>query len=370
MQISSLQAIPIALPFRRRYRTASGELSARSMIVVRLRTESGHVGLGEAVPLTLRGGPSLGEIAAELNGCAPLLTEGSATTLSATEPAAIRAWIGGVLRRCRSAGVGPQVIAALDIALHDLAGRVTGLPAWRLLGAATLTEVRCNATIDAGEPEAVAELAAQQRAAGFETFKIKVGTGADVERVVAVRRAVGSAARIRVDANGVWPAAEAPARLRQLESSGIELAEQPSPSLQDLAWVRARTAIPIVADESVASIEQAHAAIAARACDAATLKLAKVGGPLEALRIAAVIPSFLSSALDGPIGIAAAVHTAQALPRSGYAARFDHGLATLGMFSRSYASSDGLLAPSVSPRRAPGIGVEIDDRALEEMRLT
>jgi L-Ala-D/L-Glu epimerase len=369
MRITSLEVIPIALPFRERYRTASGELAARSMLVVRVHAEGGQVGVGEAVPLSLRGGPSLGEIAAELDGCAAMLIDAPSTTLSPTDPASVRIWILGLLGRCRSAGVGPQVRAALDIALHDLAGRITGLPAWRLLGAPILTEVRCNATIDASEPEAAGGLAARQRAAGFETFKVKVGTGSDVERVAAVRRAVGDRARIRIDANGAWPPAEAPARLRELEPYGIELAEQPSPSLQDLALVRAQTAIPIVADESVADLEQARAAIAAGACDAATLKLAKVGGPLEALRIAAVIPAFLSSALDGPIGIAAAIHTAQALPRGGYADRFDHGLATLGMFSRSYAPSAGLLAPSVTPPRAPGIGVEIDEEALQGMRL-
>ena len=170
---------------------------------------------------------------------------------------------------------------------------------------------------------------------GFKTFKVKVGSGEDEARVAAVRRAVGDGARIRVDANGALPPAEATEAAGRLEPLLIELVEQPCAGVREIAVVRSQTAIPIVADESVTSVDDARALLLARGCDAATIKLAKVGGPLEALRIAAILPSYLSSALDGPIGIAAALHTAQALPRGGYAESFAHGLATLGMFSSS-----------------------------------
>ncbi len=133
--------------------------------------------------------------------------------------------------------------------------------------------------------------------------------------------------------------------------------------------MRARTAIPIVADESASSPADARQLAALGACDAVTIKLAKVGGVLEALRIAAIVPSYLSSALDGPIGIAAALHLAQVLPREGYAARFDHGLATLNMFATAYAPVDGLDGPALLPPSAPGLGVEVDDERLAELRL-
>ena len=370
MRIVRVEVIPIDLPFRERYRTATGELSARSMIVVRVHAEGGCTGLGEAVPLSLRGGPGLGAIASELSVCGSALAGIDAAQAASGAPDEIRQWIWGLLGRCRYQGAGPQAIAALDVALHDLAGRLSGLPVWRLLGAAAIREVRCNATLDAGEPERVAAIAAEQRRSGFETFKVKVGVGDDRGRIEAVRAAVGSAARIRVDANGAWEPERATEMLATLEPYGIELAEQPCADLSGLASVRARTAIPIVADESVASAEEARLAIAARACDAATLKLAKVGGPLEALRISAMIPSYLSSALDGPIGIAAAVHTAQALPYGGHAAGFAHGLATLGMFAATYAPSSGLLAPSLQPPRSPGLGIEVDEATLAALRTS
>lgn len=370
MQIAGVEVIPISLPFRERYRTASGELDARSMVVVRLRTDDGAIGLGEAVPLSLRGGPGLGQVVTELVNCVPALTGADAGAAASGDPVAIRDWIWELLARCRRHGPARQAIAAFDIALHDLAGRLSGLSAWRLLGATEAAAVACNASIDAAEPGAAAELAGRQREDGYEAFKIKVGSGADHERVAAVRAAVGDAGRLRIDANGAWTVAEAEARLAELTPLGLELAEQPCARAEQLLALRARTPVPIVADESCTDADDAAGLADAAACDAATLKLAKVGGPLEALRIASILPSYLSSALDGPIGIAAGLHTAAALPRGGYADRFAHGLATLDMFAELYASPEGLLGPTIRPPGSAGLGIEIDEAALQRLRIT
>ena len=119
----------------------------------------------------------------------------------------------------------------------------------------------------------------------------------------------------------------------------LELVEQPCADLAGLAYVRANLRLPIVADESVASLAEAEDAARTGACDAATVKLAKVGGLLEALRIAAVVPTYLSSALDGPIGIAAAAHLVQALPREGSATRL-----------RARSRDAGACSPRPTPR--------------------
>jgi L-alanine-DL-glutamate epimerase-like enolase superfamily enzyme len=369
MRIVRLEVIPIALPFGERYRTASGELSAREMAVIKLHTDVGQWGLGEAVPLGLRGGPGLGQIASELAACGAALADADASEVLTRNPVEIRNWIWSLLERCRRQHVAAPVIAALDIALHDLAGRLAGLPMWRLLASSGIRAIHCNATLDAGDPGHVGAIAARQRSAGFATFKVKVGTGEDEARVAAVRRAVGQGSRIRLDANGAWSPIEALEMLGRLDPYLIELVEQPCAGVHELALVRSQTAIPIVADESLTSVEDARALLLARACDAATIKLAKVGGPLEALRIAAILPSYLSSALDGPIGIAAALHTAQALPHGGYAEGFAHGLATLGLFSALYGDPRGLLGPELTPPHATGLGIDVDDAALRELRL-
>jgi L-Ala-D/L-Glu epimerase len=371
MRVVQVEPIPIALPFREPYRTARGELTAREMCVLRLHADDGGVGLGEAVPLSLRGGPGLAAIAAELSeACGRALLGAERGELAGGGAARTATAIGGLLERCRSQGAGTGALAAVDTALHDLAGRACGLPAWKLLGAPSERPIHCNASLDASEPERAGAAAAAHRAAGFASFKVKVGRGPDRARLEAVRAAIGPRAGLRIDANGAWDLATAERRLAELAELGLELAEQPCADLATLAALRSRTRVPLVADESVASAEQARHARSARACDATTIKLAKVGGPLEALRIARLLPAYMSSALDGPIGIAAALHTAAALPAGGWAGGLAQGLATLDMFAAVYAPAEHLFGPLLSPPSGPGLGVEIDGPSLDALRLT
>ena len=224
----------------------------------------------------------------------------------------------------------------------------------------------------AGEPAAVAEDALGWAAEGFSTFKLKLGTGDDAGQVRAVREALGPEARIRVDANAAWDVDTAKRTLRALEELDVELAEQPVATLEEAAEVAAATSIPIAGDESVECRADAERAVALGACDFAGVKLSKVGGPEEAIAVAEVLPSYLSSALDGPVGIAAAAQVAQTLRESAPVGALDlaHGLATQRLFSSTVATvecelRDGML--HLPP--GPGLGIELDERALEAHRL-
>ncbi len=352
VRIASVEVVPYALPFRELYVTARGSLDRREMVLLRLRSEDGLVGLGEAVPLSLRGGATLTRVVGELErlGELPELNEqglrGGAGPLST-----------------------PARCAALT-ALMDLRGRRAAAEGHSSAGPAE--PVRCNATLVAGEPAAVAEDAMRWATGGFETFKLKLGVGDDVGQVRAVREAVGPAARIRVDANAVWDAPTAVRTLSALEELDIELAEQPVATLEEMAEVAAATSIPLAGDESVESRGEAEQAASLDACALAGIKLSKVGGPEEAIEIAEVLPSYLSSALDGPVGIAAAAQVAQTLREQAGGAGVDlaHGLATQRLFASTVAAvecelRDGMLHPPTGP----GLGVEIDERALDLHRL-
>ena len=201
---------------------------------------------------------------------------------------------------------------------------------------------------------------------GFRTFKLKVGMEGDVEQVRAVREALGDQAAIRLDANGAWTEAQAVKRLRKLEHFGMELVEQPAATLEQMASVRRQTGVRVAADESVASVEDARAAVMAGACDCATVKIAKVGGLRAALAIAAELPVYLSSALDGPVGIAAAGHLAQVLPDRRSCARPRDRDAVR---RRRRDARVGAVGPQLMPSDGPGLGVEIDERALQLARL-
>ena len=356
MRLSSVEVIPYALPFSRPYVTARGTLERREMVLLRVRDEDGVVGLGEAVPLSLRGGVTLTEVVRELEG-----------------------WV----ERQEDEGLPGPARCAVAVARMDLLGRRAADQ-----GEGGDEAVPCNATLVAGEPEAVVADAEAWAADGFRTFKLKLGAESardrdiggpartrgsqDVEQVRAVREALGSEVRIRVDANAAWDLETAKLRLAELEPYGIELAEQPVGTLEELAELSASTSIPLAADESVASLGEAEEAAALGACAYTGIKLSKVGGPEKALRIADVLPAYITSALDGPVGIAAGAQTALSLAETGRPERLHlaHGLATQRLLASTIAAVEcelrnGML--HLPP--GPGLGVEIDDDALQAHRL-
>jgi len=360
LRIERLEIVPYALPFREPYVSARGRLERRELLLLRLAAD-GHEGLGEAASLSLRGGPERREIERELDSRARAVLEG--TKLDPREPHAL-------VRGCAERGISRQALAAVELGLLDLCGKLADEPVWRLLGAERVRPVACNATLSAGRPEEVAQRALRWAAHGFESFKLKVGLDSDVEQVRAVRDALGARAQIRIDANGAWSPEQAVSTLGQLEPLEIELAEQPAATLEGLAAVRRSVKTPVAADESVGGADDARAAVASNACDAATVKIAKVGGISAAREIAAVLPVYLSSALDGPVGIAAAAHLAQVLPTSGFAGGLAQGLATGELFEDTIASVEcELTDAALLPSDTPGLGVEIDERALARRRL-
>jgi muconate cycloisomerase len=346
VHLSSVEVIPYALPFKQPYVTARGVLQRREMVLLRVRDEDGVVGLGEAVPLSLRGGMTLAQVVQELEGWA----EAQATE-SLSAPA-----------RC-----------AVETALMDLRGR-------RSAGSAPAGEpteaVPCNATLVAGAPEEVAAQALRWAEHGFTTFKLKLGaesakTG-DIDQVSQTREAVGPEARIRIDVNEAWDLETAQRMLADLEPLGIELAEQPVAGLEAMAELSASTSIPLAADESVATLEEAERAAALGACEFTGIKLSKVGGPHAAFGIADVLPAYVTSALDGPVGIAAGAQVALSLAETDHPERLHlaHGLATQRLFASTIASvecelRDGML--HLPP--GPGLGVEIDEDSLQAHRL-
>jgi L-alanine-DL-glutamate epimerase-like enolase superfamily enzyme len=348
VRLASVEVIPYALPFKEPYVTARGVLERREMVLLRMRDEDGVAGLGEAVPLSLRGGATLVQVVRELEGWA---------------------------ERQEDEGLSAPARCAVATARTDLLGRRAGTQ-----GGGSGEAVPCNATLVAGAPEAVAADAERWAVEGFTTFKLKLGAesvkspleadflrtrDADVAQVRAVREAVGPEARIRVDANEAWDLETAKRVLAELEPFGIELAEQPVASLEEMAELAASTSIPLAADESVATLDEAERAVALGACAYTGIKLSKVGGPEAALAIADVLPAYITSALDGPVGIAAGAQVARSLAETGHLA---HGLATQRLFAETIASvecelRDGML------HLPPGPGVEIDEEALQAHRL-
>jgi L-alanine-DL-glutamate epimerase-like enolase superfamily enzyme len=374
VRIASVEVIPYGLPFREAYVTATGVLERREMVLLRLRTEEGLVGLGEAVPLSLRGGASLSQVVAELealgeSGVLQRMVEQGETGEAAELGDAV--------------ALSPPARCAALTALIDLGEKRGELgdqferqgPGGLVVAAARHDPgpVPCNATLVAGPPEAVAENALRWTEDGFSTVKLKLGTGDDVAQVRAVREAVGAECKIRVDANGVWSLETARRILERLEPLDVELVEQPVGRIEDAARLAWETCIPLAADEGVASRADAEQALLLGAYRLTGIKLSKVGGYSEGKSISGLLHGYVSSALDGPVGIAIGARLAQTIDWEGanpYAPRLAHGLATQRLFASTIAAVECRLEGGMLHMpEGPGLGVEIDEEALAAHRL-
>jgi O-succinylbenzoate synthase len=201
--------------------------------------------------------------------------------------------------------------------------------------------VAVNCTVPAVGPEHAARIV---RASGCATAKVKVAEKGqtladDIERVEAVRDAVGPRGRLRVDANGAWTVDEAVSAIAALNlaAHGLEYVEQPCATVEDLAAVRRRVGVPIAADESIRRADDPLRVVELGAADIAVLKVAPLGGVHACLRIAEQIglPVVVSSAVDTSIGLAAGLALAAALPELPYAC----GLATTSLLDGDVVAS-------------------------------
>jgi L-alanine-DL-glutamate epimerase-like enolase superfamily enzyme len=323
---------------------AAAAEAPRPLVLLGLEGADGMTGHGEAAPLESYDGVSLDAVLGALDACAPVLAAARGDDPGAT------------LEACRSCTDLPQALAAIDLALWDLAGRRLGRPVWQLLADGAAPRVAVNAVVGAVDPGAAAAEAAAAVAAGFTCVKLKIGVGDDLARVRAVRAAIGTEVALRLDANGAYAGPEAAlSALAELAAFTIELCEEPVHGARALATVAARSPILVAADESTTDPE-----LFRRRCTGAVcLKIAAAGGISgvldEAARARALgYEVYLASTLDGPLGIAAALHAAARV-----APERPNGLATLERYDAvaPFRADAGYL----SPPPGPGLGNRLLD---------
>ncbi len=290
---------------------AAGE-AVRRTVAVRVIDDDGAEGWGEAPVST----PYYGETAETVAAVLPRMEAALRVAR-----AGVRGDEGGTgllrLERleaaaARAIGGNPGAHAAVSAALHDLVAKRLGIPVWGLLGLDPAGAPKSSFTIGIDEPEAMRRKV--REASGYPVLKVKVGTARDAE-VLALVREEAPRATLRVDANTGWSAKQAIARLPLLVEHGVELLEQPLPpgDLDGLRLVRARSSIPIVADESCRTA--ADVPRLAGCVDGVNIKLAKCGSLREAVRIAHVARAhgmgvMVGCMIESTLGIAAAMQVA------------------------------------------------------------
>ncbi len=314
--IRAVRIWSVRLPYTEPFRTALGTSYFSRNLVVELETDFGPSGLGECSPLPRVTGETFRDALRALRAMGKALVGACPLRIEAVRELMLELAPG-----C------PAARAAIDMALHDIMGKVAGRPLYRLLGGYR-DEVITDITISIKEPSEMASDALRAVEMGFRAIKVKVGTGLkeDVERVRAVRDAVGDGIEIRVDANQAWSVREAKEAARALSRLDVAFIEQPIPAwdLRGLAEVRRESPVPIMADEAVLGPEDALRAVSMGAVDLINIKLMKCGGLSEALRIAHVAEAagvglMVGCGGEGRIAITAGAHLAAALRAVGYA---------------------------------------------------
>jgi muconate cycloisomerase len=372
MKITRIETIPIRVPLKKEFAIRSGRGGAHTVspfLLVRIHTDEGIVGLGEA-SCTPRWSGEDQVTGAHLirTYLEPLLVGESPVDVARLTQKFRLAFAGNYFTK-----------AAVEMALWDIAGKAAGKPIYELLGGQVREFVPTKWSVSGVEPPQAAEIARWAVAQGFGAMKVKVGTepDRDVARVHAVRAAIGGDIKLGVDANGGWPADAAVSIIERLYEFGIYFVEQPVPpeDVVDLAEVKKAIRVPVVADESVYTLQDAKTLAHLGAADVFSIYVGKAGGIGEARKIAefaqsAGLKCTVGSNLELGVGSAAMVHLAIAT-RGITAEEFPCDIIGPFFYQDDIVRQALPIKPGEArPNAAPGLGVELDEDKVERYRVS
>ncbi|MEA4847884.1 MAG: dipeptide epimerase [Clostridiaceae bacterium] len=310
MKITEIKLGRISVPLRVPFKTALRTVESVEDIIVEVHTDTGNIGYGEAPPTGVITGDTTGAIIGAVTDHIGRSLIGK--SIEEFEDLMI------TLNECVIGNTSAK--AAVDIALWDLYGQLYNAPVYKLLGGRRKS-ITTDITISVNEPEEMANDSIEAVTRGYDTLKVKVGKepGKDIERLTAIRKAIGYDVNIRVDANQGWKPKEAVHILRKMEDKGlnIEYVEQPvtAHDIEGLKYVRDSITIPVIADESVFSPADALRIMQMGAADLINIKLMKTGGIYNALKICSAaeiygIECMIGCMLEAKVSVNAAVHLA------------------------------------------------------------
>jgi muconate cycloisomerase len=317
LTVVDIRSTIVDVPTVRRHKLSQLSVSAQSYVIVELRLANGATGVGEAATL---GGPRWSEECVE--GIKAVIDAHLAPALIGADASRFEA---AAARMDAAARRNNAAKAAIESALFDAVGRTLGVPAVQLLGGAVRERMAVYWTLASGDPgQEIEEAEAKLAARLHDRFKVKIGAqplASDLARLDRIAAALDGRATLIVDANQAWDEATALRAMPALADIGVTLVEQPLPdwNIAGLARVRARSAVPLMADECVFTPHDMLAVAQAAAADVLSLKLVKHGGPLGLHKVAAVaeaagVSLYGGCLLESSIGAAAHLHAFAGLP--------------------------------------------------------
>ncbi len=276
------EVLQLAIPLRITFKHTLAERSAGESVVVRLVDDAGRIGTGECAPREYVTGETPATVRQTLARLLPRFLDQEYDSLTTAARALANA--ARELPRNEHAA-----FCALELALLDLVGRALGVSAGTVLGPIVRAKVNYSGVVSADSAAAVRSMCERIVAMQLGSVKLKVGRSlaCDLEMLQVARSVLGQACSLRVDANCAWTASEALERLSAFAPFRLAGIEQPvaADDVEGMAWLTARSRVPIIADESLVSVADAERLVVARACHLFNIRVSKCGGLLQSLRI-------------------------------------------------------------------------------------
>lgn len=362
LTITKIDLYKLFIPLKEPFIISLGPLYNAESVVVRMETDAGITGWGECSPFMSINGES-----ADTGLAVGRYFE---KALLGTDPLAIGDRIADMDRIIYG---NKSIKSAFDMALYDIAARHAGQPLYRFLGGKKDKEIATDYTVSVGTPEKMAADALKIKEQGFPVIKVKIGKGGaqDVERIRAIREAVGNEIPLRVDANQGWNKEEAIETLKALTPFNIQHCEEPIPrwAFMELPDIKAQSPILMMADESCCDQHDVQRLIKMDACDRINIKLGKSGGIYNALQMIRLAETAgmeiqIGAFLESRLAMTAFAHLALCSPNIIY---FDFDTAL--MFSEDPVEGGMIYKEKgiIEVPDTPGIGAVIKEDFLKQV---
>lgn len=365
MKITTVDVIPIVIPLTTPVRLATHTITTAANVLVRMGSDDGVTGWGEAAEAHNMTGDLQDGIVAAARRLADHYLGADPRALHPLARAA-----GDAIHANSSAK------AALDTAAHDLVARSRGIPLHELLGGAFRTGIPALHVVGSGDPDADAARAAAGHSAGYREFKLKIGMAgvdSDVTAALAVRDAVGPEVVLGTDANQSLTVARAVRFAQRAADADLAYLEQPLPGadLAGMAAVRAATNVPVSIDEGLHGVADVLTCAQAGAIDGVALKLIKTGGvaatmtALELCGLLGLAVNLSGKIAETSVASAALAHVAAAAPAVAWGFSITNHTLEGDVVRDPLTVSDGVLRVP----QGPGLGVDIDEDAVAHYRV-